>query len=159
MIIMGGDKTRRYYCCQNNRRGRWDNEKTLRAELARNCILSAVRTRQEDPIAGREEMQRYFADGKIRLELGADGFYEATYHLLPSARPWASSRRCGRTRWRRRICAPTRRAGCAGRRPSPRVSAARFGRVGNGRVAPSRNAATQAAAGVAAGATPRVSTN
>jgi len=41
----------RYDCDQNSRRGRCDHEKTVRVELARNCILSAVRTRLMSPPA------------------------------------------------------------------------------------------------------------
>ena len=37
----------------------------------------------EDPIAAREELRRYFDGGKIRLEVNADGQYVARWALLP----------------------------------------------------------------------------
>jgi hypothetical protein len=54
-----------YDCDQNSRHGRCDNEKTVRVELARNCISSAVRTRlmSEDGIAyARRKIAEGFAE-------------------------------------------------------------------------------------------------
>ena len=43
-------------------------------------VLDAVRI---DPVAAREALRRYFAQGRITMELGQDGVYEGRSELLP----------------------------------------------------------------------------
>jgi hypothetical protein len=38
----------------------------------------------EDPIAAREELKRYFADARIRMELDDNGSYVAQWRLSPA---------------------------------------------------------------------------
>jgi hypothetical protein len=38
---------------------------------------------EQDPVGAREELKRYFADGKIKLDPRPDGVYVARWELLP----------------------------------------------------------------------------